>query len=81
MPLGMKIFTIAVIVIVIGSLIIGFFKRFTTRTSKNFFSDAEYGKAGPPENYSQNGMFSKVKGKFGKGGSGGGSSSGSAPSA
>lgn len=69
------------LVILVACFIIGFFKKFRTHDSKNFYSNAEYGKKGPPENYGQGGglkgVMSKVKGKA-SGSSGGSSSGGSA---
>lgn len=77
MGMGMEIFTKAMVVLVIISLLVGFFKKFTTRSSKNMYSDAEYGRYGPPEEYHNKGIMGKIKNRGGKGGSGGG---GSAPS-
>lgn len=79
MPLGMKIFTGVCVVLVVLSLLKGFFHKFRTHSSQNFYSNAEYGTAGPPENYGQNGIGSKIKSKMGKGG--GGASGGGAPPA
>lgn len=77
MGTGMEIFTKVMIVLVIIAFIVGFFKKFTTRSSKNMYSNAEYGRYGPPEEYHNKGIMGKIRNRRGGGsGGGGGPSSG-----